>query len=232
MPDYSKTSIYKICCKDATITDIYIGSTCNFTRRKAVHKYDCNKEISKRYNQYKYQFIRDNGGWDNWTMIQLKEFSCNNKKEKDTEERKHIDELKPSLNKSLPTRTNKEYYLTHKEEKKQYQLKNKEKIKEQSRQNYLKNKDKNKEQRKDYMKQYYLNNKEQRKEKDKQYRINNKEKDKEYQKEYRINNKEKIKEKKKQYYLKNKNKNKEKIKEYKKQYYLKKKAEKTKNDSQ
>ena len=27
--DYSKSVIYKLCCKDPTITDIYIGSTTN-----------------------------------------------------------------------------------------------------------------------------------------------------------------------------------------------------------
>ncbi len=189
MPNYTKTSIYKLCCKDATITDIYIGSTCNFARRKYKHKYDCNKETSKQYNQYKNQFIRDNGGWDNWDMIQIKEFSCDNKKEKETEERKHIEELKPSLNKSIPTRTKKEYYLTHKEkiikQTREYQIKNKEKVKEK-------------------VKQYTLNNKEKNKEKNKQYRLNNKEKIKEYY----LNNKEKNKEKKreymKQYYLKKK----------------------------
>ena len=176
MPDYTKTSIYKICCKDATITDIYIGSTCNFTRRKSQHKNNCNKEISKEYNCYKYQFIRDNGGWDNWTMIQLKEFSCENKREKDTEERKHIDELKPSLNKQLPTRTQKQWVETNKEklkeQRKQYRLlkgdtlleskrkyyyDNKEKIKE----HYLKNKNNIlfKEKKREYMKKYYLKKK-------------------------------------------------------------------------
>ena len=199
MPNYTKTSIYKICCKDATITDIYIGSTCNFNRRKAQHKSNCNKEISKEYNQYKYQFIRDNGGWDNWDMIELKEFSCENKREKDTEERKHIDELKPSLNKVLPTRTIKEWRKDNKQKKiqkdKDYYLKNKEKIKEQ-------------------VKQYRLNNKEKFKEKEKEYRVKNKEKSKEYNKQYRLNNKEKKKQRDKEYYLKNKEKIKEKVKQY------------------
>ena len=194
MPDYSKTSIYKICCKDATITDIYIGSTCNFTRRKSQHKNNCNKEISKEYNCYKYQFIRDNGGWDNWTMIQLKEFSCENKREKDTEERKHIEELKPSLNKSIPTRTKKEYYLTHKEkiikQTREYQIKNKEKVKEK-------------------VKQYTLNTKEKRKEKAKKYRLNNKEKIKEHYLKNKNNIlfKEKKREYMKKYYLKKKQSN-------------------------
>jgi len=37
--DYSKSIIYKICCNDINIIDIYIGSTTNFITRKAEHKY-------------------------------------------------------------------------------------------------------------------------------------------------------------------------------------------------
>ena len=40
--DYSKTIIYKIVCNDLNITDVYVGHTTNFIKRKARHKYDCN----------------------------------------------------------------------------------------------------------------------------------------------------------------------------------------------
>ena len=40
--DYSKTIIYKLCCKDINITDIYVGHTTNFIKRKNEHKSDCN----------------------------------------------------------------------------------------------------------------------------------------------------------------------------------------------
>ena len=32
--DYSKVYIYKICCKDISINDIYVGHTTNFEQRK------------------------------------------------------------------------------------------------------------------------------------------------------------------------------------------------------
>jgi hypothetical protein len=32
--DYSKCVMYKIVCNDLEITDIYVGHTTNFTRRK------------------------------------------------------------------------------------------------------------------------------------------------------------------------------------------------------
>ena len=42
MPDYNKTIIYRIVCKDATITDCYIGHTTNIVKRRQEHKNICN----------------------------------------------------------------------------------------------------------------------------------------------------------------------------------------------
>ena len=33
MPDYSKGVIYRIYCKDSSITDCYVGSSCNIQKR-------------------------------------------------------------------------------------------------------------------------------------------------------------------------------------------------------
>tara|TARA_R110001606_G_C15080624_1_gene617194 strand:+ start:119 stop:667 length:549 start_codon:yes stop_codon:yes gene_type:complete len=137
MADYSKSLIYKICCKDSTIQDIYIGSTINFRNRKYDHKECCNNEKKKQHTQHKYKFIRDNGGWDNWEMIQIKDFSCKNKRELEAEERKVFEELKPTLNTIRPYITKEEKYLQKHNEK--YKLKviewtkkNPEKVKEAS----------------------------------------------------------------------------------------------------
>ena len=112
MPDYSKTIIYKICCKDTSINDIYIGSTCNFARRKAQHKSRCNTE---RSNFNVYQFIREHGGWDNWDMIMIHEASVENKLQKGKLEREFIEQMKPTLNILIPTRTKKEWCEDNKE---------------------------------------------------------------------------------------------------------------------
>ncbi len=72
MPKYENAIVYKLCCDDPEITDIYVGSTCNFKVRKWKHKSDCANENSKRYNSYVYQFIREHGGWDAWSMILVK----------------------------------------------------------------------------------------------------------------------------------------------------------------
>ena len=58
--DYSKTIIYKLCCNDINITDIYIGHTTNIIKRKYQHKNCCNNEKNKNYNYKVYQYIRDN----------------------------------------------------------------------------------------------------------------------------------------------------------------------------
>jgi predicted GIY-YIG superfamily endonuclease len=42
--DYSKTIIYKIVCKDTEIKDVYVGSTTQFTKRKASHKSACHNK--------------------------------------------------------------------------------------------------------------------------------------------------------------------------------------------
>jgi predicted GIY-YIG superfamily endonuclease len=130
--DYSKSVIYKLCCKDPLIEDIYIGSTTNMKVRKGHHKSLCNNQIYKTYN---YQFIRENGGFENWDMIMIEEYSCNSKKELEKRERYWIDELKPSLNSIRPyiskeelKKLKKKHIENNKEYQKKYRDKNKEKI--------------------------------------------------------------------------------------------------------
>ena len=102
MVNYGKSIIYKLCCKDTDITDIYVGSTTNFNRRKGHHKSSCNNETCKDYQLPKYQFIRNNGGFENWDMIMIEQFSCDTKLELHKKERECVDLLKPSLNRQPP----------------------------------------------------------------------------------------------------------------------------------
>ena len=141
---YNNGIIYKLCCRDTTIKDIYIGSTCAFRRRKSQHKHSCNTENDKKYNINVYQFIRDHGGWDNWDMIEIKKVNCETKRELEKEERAILEQLGGTLNTHIPTRTTKEYREAHKEEKKEYKKahyqKNKERDNEKSRAYNLKHK--------------------------------------------------------------------------------------------
>ena len=159
--DYSKSVIYKLCCKDPNITDIYIGSTTNMKQRKQGHKNRCNNPNSKKYNYKVYQTIREYGGFDNWDMILVEYVNATSKQELEKEERIVIELLQPTLNCVIPTRTNKEYYEEHKKD-----------ISEQRQKKYNENKEKILEK----CKIYRQNNKEQKSATDKKYREQNKEK--------------------------------------------------------
>jgi hypothetical protein len=85
--DYSKTLIYKLVKNDDyDNANVYVGSTTDFTRRKSEHKTSCNNEKHKEYNDKKYQYIRENGGWNEWLMIEIEKYPCNDGNETRTRE--------------------------------------------------------------------------------------------------------------------------------------------------
>jgi predicted GIY-YIG superfamily endonuclease len=103
--NYEKTVIYKICCNDLSITDCYIGHTTDFIKRKYKHKSTCINENSKYHNFKVYQTIRQNGGWENWSMIQLEEINCKNNLEAAARERYWYENLNAKLNTCMPNRS-------------------------------------------------------------------------------------------------------------------------------
>ena len=133
-PNYQNAIIYKIVCNDYTITNTYVGSTSDLIKRRCQHKSKCNNENDIAYNKYAYQFIRNNGGWDNWTVMKVVDFPCNSRHELETEERRQMTLLHADLNKYVPTQTYKEWTELNseklKEQKKQYRETNSEKINE------------------------------------------------------------------------------------------------------
>jgi hypothetical protein len=159
--NYKNSIIYKLCCNDINIKHVYIGSTTDFSNRKRSHKYCCINTHNKNYNLKVYQFIRDNGGWDNWSMIMIEEYSCENKLQLLKKEREYVEKSILSLNYCLPTRTIDEYRKDNKEKNKIYYKKNKEilikyqkKYNEDNKDDIIKKK-----------KKYYYDNKEKIKEK-------------------------------------------------------------------
>lgn len=107
--NFANSIIYKICCKNPEIKEIYIGSTTNFVKRKTNHKSSCNNQNNNRHNLHVYQFIRANGGWVNWDMIQVEQYSCSSKLELAKRERYYLELLGAKLNTQVPTRTKKEW---------------------------------------------------------------------------------------------------------------------------
>ena len=108
--NYSKNLNYKIVCKDPTITSTYNGSTTDITRRKSQHKNTCNNPNIYGHNCYVYQFIRANGGWDNWEVIELENYPCANLLEQTLRERYWLETLQCDLNTNVPSRNRQEWY--------------------------------------------------------------------------------------------------------------------------
>jgi hypothetical protein len=116
MPNYKNSMVYQLYCDDPEITDIYVGSTTNFKVRKNQHKSSCCNQNDDKHNRYVYRFIRENGGWENWSMILIKKYpDVVDKYELHTKERKWIKRMKATLNKIIPTRTGEEWIIDNKE---------------------------------------------------------------------------------------------------------------------
>lgn len=138
MERYQNTKIYKICSKDENIKDFYIGHTI----KKIITRFQEHKSRSKKNQHiYFYNFVLNNGGWDNFIIILIEEFQCQTNYEARQRELYYYELLKPSLNKNCPLTTEEEkkkkyedYYQNNKEKmlklNKEYRLKNSEKLKE------------------------------------------------------------------------------------------------------
>ena len=189
MVNYSKGLIYKLCCNENDVKDIYVGSTTNFIRRKCSHKSSCTNPNDKAYNYEVYKFIRDNGGWSNWSMILVREYKTSDKLKLKRKERKYIYKLGATLNCSIPTRTKSEWYEENKSDirkiQKEYYEENKSDIRK-------------------IQKEYYEENKHYFEKYSKLYRDTNKLDIQKVKKEYYERNKESIKEHQKQYNERNK----------------------------
>jgi len=160
--DYTRTIIYKLVCKNPNIKECYVGATTDFTKRKYRHKNSCINTNCSDYSMKVYQFIRDNGTWDNWDMVMIEEYkNCNNKLQSGMRERYWLETLQSTLNTIIPSRTKQEWTEINKDNISNYQKEwynknkdktliqhqlwkqnNKEKIKINSREYYNNNKDK------------------------------------------------------------------------------------------
>lgn len=129
--NYSKTIMYRIVCKNPEIKDCYVGSTTDFKSRKQQHKICCNCETSKKNNLNVYIFIRNNGGFENFDMLEIEKYKAIDQPDQAKRERYWLEFYGATLNSKTPSRTHKEYIETHKEDKKEYDKKYREENKEQ-----------------------------------------------------------------------------------------------------
>jgi GIY-YIG catalytic domain len=155
--DHSNTIIYKLVKNDDyDNVNIYIGSTTDFIRRKNKHKSCCNCVTNKAYNDKKYQYIRDNGGWDCFNMIEVEKYNCNDGNEAKAREEYWRCHFNAQLNTIRAYITD----IERLERDKLYRGDNKDKISESKKQYYEAHKDNILKQRKEY----YETHLEQRKE--------------------------------------------------------------------
>jgi len=137
---------YKIVCLDNSIELCYVGSTADFTKRRYSHKNGCNNENNKNYNNKLYTAVRENGGWENFKMIQIGTREQLTKREAEFIEEEFRKDLKSDLNskKCFTSIEERKEYVKNWNAlyKKEYNIKNEDKIKEQRKKYYEKNSDK------------------------------------------------------------------------------------------
>jgi hypothetical protein len=125
--DFSRTIMYKLVCNDLNITHCYVGHTTHFVKRRAEHKFNCNSQNRKHYNYKVYKLIRETGGWENWTMVQIEHFPCNNRNDAGARERYWYELLNSNMNTQVPNRPPVEYmtqyYQDHREDRLLYKNK-------------------------------------------------------------------------------------------------------------
>ena len=152
--NYANSTIYKLCCNDPAVSDVYVGSTTNFRIRKNSHKSACSNTSSKEHNRYVYQFIRANGGWDAWSMVQVEAYNATTKRDLETRERHWLETLGATLNKLVPTRTQQEWREENKEKKKETDKKWREENKDKEKERHKKWREENKDTEKERHKKW------------------------------------------------------------------------------
>jgi hypothetical protein len=186
--DYSKTVIYKLVKNDDfENANVYVGSTSNFIKRKYTHKSNCCNENCKSHNLKVYKTIRENGGWDNWRMLEIEKYPCNDNREAEAREEYWRCEFNAKLNSKRAFITKEQF----KEYQKEYRTEHADNLKQYQKEYYTENADK--------IKQYYTENADKINQYQKEYRIENADKIKQYRIEnadkinqYRIENADKI----------------------------------------
>jgi hypothetical protein len=191
--EFNNYTFYKIVPKNKELNYNYVGQTTNFINRKLQHRKQVENETYDKSHYKLYKTIRQNGGWNEWEMIEIEKLNGKTRLEARMREQELIKENKSNLNILNAYITEEERSSTKKAITEKYRENNKELLKEQTKQYKEHHKDIIAEQ----MKKYRAENKEKIREKTKEYIENNKEKHDETQKAWREKNKEISKEKRK-----------------------------------
>ena len=71
--NYAEMLFYKISCLCPNITQVFIGHTTNVNQRKHILK---KQTQSETYYSDMIEFIKNSGGWENWTLQILEKYKC------------------------------------------------------------------------------------------------------------------------------------------------------------
>lgn len=103
MSSLTKTSIYKVVCKDLTIKDTFVGSSRNLSSTIRDYKVNIsNGAKQKPDEQYMFATVKANGGFAKWDLILIEEFTYTNRHELIARIRHHVETLGATLNQPLP----------------------------------------------------------------------------------------------------------------------------------
>jgi len=94
--------LYTIRPKCPNDTNLYIGSTTCFNRRKAQHKKAVTNKRGGTYYCILYRYIRKCGGWDNFIMEKVLDYPCETKHEGLLKEKEYIIKHEATLNSVMP----------------------------------------------------------------------------------------------------------------------------------
>lgn len=165
---YDNGKIYRLV--NSVDNEEYVGSTCGkLSKRLFVHKCHAKEKIGRRVYKHLNEI-----GWENVEIVLVEEYPCENKMELERRERYWIEELKPSLNMCIPTRSKKEWEAENADRLKEYQA------------------------------QWRMENAEHLKKEKQRWATENRDKTNEYKEKWAANNVDKVREKNARWYAENK----------------------------
>lgn len=103
--------IYKIIFKDRKIRDCYVGST----SIDPICRFRCHKYQSLIVSNRLYDFVRENGGIQNFIFKIIEKYDYNTLRELREREKFYVKLMKPSLNSNMPNRFYKEWRCDNKD---------------------------------------------------------------------------------------------------------------------
>jgi len=71
--NYAEMIFYKIYCLSPSITKVFVGHTTNVNQRKHILK---KQTQSETYYSDMIEFIKNSGGWENWSLQMLEKYEC------------------------------------------------------------------------------------------------------------------------------------------------------------